>query len=471
MCYRGASRPLDPETRIRGDEVRIALENMPTRYIVIGKGDDILAARSRCTRLNQATFAVIEGSRDRGCVVIEAIKLINLLAGCLRRGATTPVGIVPLLGEQPTALTRQGLTCHASEEVVVDARGLAIGVGCADRPGAIAKECRCVRITGAGTLVECIGGTCLEDIEGAIVTCTTAILCTSNGTACMPGDACIGIGVSAANGIPIRIIGRCGGRCAAGRIAIGRGSTIGIACFAGGLPSRQIAGLTSNIVLSIIAGVTTSQTIARAILCIAKGRCINDIGACRACPGCCDPIVPDIGCVLDDLARCSPIAGGRLFRYTPITIVDGYGGRGDATARSILNLIDALRLLHITDGGGIVVVQFAHQIAIPGVGLALIYTGRRGCDSGWWTDRFIGIVRLLEQRRAIRIIVQSLILTTMRGVIEIPPRRGMTGMWRKAGDLAGIIDANTLRGIIFMYLSAPLGNATVDCANPINLLL
>ncbi len=174
------------------------------------------------------------------------------------------------------------------------------------------------------------------------------------------------------------------------------------------MPSRQIAGLARRIALPIVTGVGASQAVACTIFGIAKGRCIDDIGARRTRPVRRYAIVPDIGGVLNDLARRSTIAGRRLSGHTPITIVGRRGGRGDTLARSIADLIDALCLLHVTHGGGIVMVQFAHQVAIPGVGLACIRAGRSGRDPGGWTDCSIGIVCLFEQGCAIRVIVRVL---------------------------------------------------------------
>ena len=102
-------------------------------------------------------------------------------------------------------------------------------------------------------------------------------------------------------------------------------------------------------------------------------------------------------------------------------------------------------------------VQLTHQVAIPGVGLAPIRTGRGGRNPGRWADRLIGRVRLLEQGRLIRVIVQGCILMPMRRVIEVPPRRGMTGMLRKTGHLARVVDADALRRIILMHLLRVIG--------------
>ena len=45
----------------------------------------------------------------------------------------------------------------------------------------------------------------------------------------------------------------------------------------------------------------------------------------------------------------------------------------------------------------------------------------------------------------------------MRRVIEVPPRRGMTGMLRKTGHLAGVVNADALRRIILMHLHRVIG--------------
>lgn len=86
---------------IGGNEVGIALEDLPPGDVVIGVGYDILAHWSGRTGLNQASLAIVEGAGGYGGVAVEPIDFIDLFAGSLRGGAAAPVGVGPLFGLLP----------------------------------------------------------------------------------------------------------------------------------------------------------------------------------------------------------------------------------------------------------------------------------------------------------------------------------------------------------------------------------
>ena len=117
----------------------------------------------------------------------------------------------------------------------------------------------------------------------------------------MSRNSGIGIGIRRGRLVAIGIIACRGGTWPAGGVASGRRATIGVTGLAGRLPARQSARLPGRIALSIVAGVTTAESIARTVLGIGQGGRIDNVGTRSTRPGCGDPIVPHIGRVLDDL--------------------------------------------------------------------------------------------------------------------------------------------------------------------------
>src|SRR5581483_4397281 len=149
--------------------------------------------------------------------------------------ATAPRRVAPRFGAA-TGFGWEREAAHAAQRVVAVGRGLIVGIGRRNGPESEAAYRR-RGIARAARLVERVGRTGRQDLEGAVVGRAARVLRAAHRTAGMPTDAGIGVRVVAGDLIAVGIVGHRRADLPAGGKTVARGATVGIAIFGRDQPS------------------------------------------------------------------------------------------------------------------------------------------------------------------------------------------------------------------------------------------